>query len=107
MMPRAFPILAIAATALLCSCKDDPELVKKNDALEVEIQVLEQKLIEAQERMKHQPKDVSGELLDSKRLLQQMEVEASKLEAELISLRDEKMSLEQRFAEYRKKYPIR
>ncbi len=88
------------------SCKDDPDLVAKRDRQGIEIARLQGEVALAQERIKNMPEDMGDELTVAETQLQELALEANRLDSEIAELQGRKAELERDFAAYKEKYPL-
>lgn len=88
------------------SCKDDPELIAKREQQRTEIARLQGEVALAKERLGHMPKDKGAQLKMAEKQLQELALEANKLEAEVSEMQRRKADLEKEFAQYKEKYPL-
>jgi len=106
MLSRPLLLATLAVIPLFCSCGDTSELDKQNLELDAQIEGLEDELATKKKLLREDVLDVGEELDQAAAQIQALTREAARMESELVDLRDEKESLELRFSEYRKKYPI-
>jgi chromosome segregation ATPase len=100
---------ATAACLLLslCSCKENPELLRKREEQRAEIKRLEGELAVIEEKLKDIPPDRTKELLLAKAEADTQASEIETLEKEVATLDAKKKELEAKFADYRRKYPVK
>lgn len=98
--------LTFALCTLLCSCGDSPELIEESKQLDIEIAEVEQQFAEIRMQLGADVVDVNAEYEAAREQLAKQKAVASRLESELVDMRDEKESLELRFNQYRKSHPI-
>lgn len=91
----------------ICSCKENPELVRKREEQRTEIKRLEGELSLIEEQLKDIPPDRTKELIIAKGEADAQAVEIEKLEKEVAILDARKKELEGKFADYRRKYPVK
>jgi chromosome segregation ATPase len=106
LFPRSIRICAVLFLALSVSCGEDPELVKKRQEQKLEIARLEGELQILNEQLKGIPADRSAELTEMKKKLDDQTLQLEQLEQEIIKLEKDKRDAEQRFEDFKKKYPI-
>lgn len=106
MVPRV-KILSVMLFAALCSGCNDPELSRKLDEQQREITELSNQLTINRQKLKIRPTDRGNQLMEAERELSDLQRQTEQFEAEVVSLRERKQSLEKEFAEYRVKYPIK
>lgn len=100
-------IYALTMVFLACaSCKDDSELVAKRDRQRTEIARLQGEVALAQERLKNMPEDKGEELKMAEKQLNELALEANRLDSEVSELQERKADLEKEFARYKEKYPL-
>lgn len=99
---------AVACLLLaICSCKENPELVRQREEQRTEIKRLEGELALLEEKLKDIPPDRTKELLLAKAEADAQAGQIEGLEKEVAVLDAKKKELEARFAEYRRKYPLK
>jgi cell division protein FtsB len=91
----------------VCSCKENPELVRQRDEQRTEIKRLEGELALIEEKLKDIPPDRTKELLLAKAEADSQASQIEGLEKDLAALDAKKKELEARFADYRRKYPVK
>lgn len=106
LLQRAMRISLALFLALSVSCGEDPELVKKRQEQKLEIARLEGELLILNEQLKGMPADRSAELAEMKKKLDAQALQLEQLEQEIIKLEKDKRDAEQRFDDFKKKYPI-
>lgn len=91
----------------LCSCKEDPELVRKREEQQSEIKRLQGELEVIQEKLKDIPPDKTKELIEAKGEADAQVHEIERLEKEVAALDVKKKEIEGKFSDYKKKYPLK
>lgn len=91
----------------LCSCKEDPELVRKREEQQTEIKRLQGELEVIQEKLKDIPPDKTKELVIAQGEAEAQTDEIARLEKEVATLEAKKKDVEGQFSEYKKKYPLK
>lgn len=92
---------------LACSCKENPELVRKREEQRAEIKRLQGELAVVEEKLKDIPPDRTKELVIAKGEADAQASEIETLEKEVATLDAKKKELEAKFADYRRKYPVK
>lgn len=100
-------VTAISLAALVTSCGEDPELLRKYEKQKAEIIGLEGELALLNEKLKRAPKDRSDELEELKAQTEAEKAKIIALEEALASLKDERRDLEEELADFKRKYPLR
>jgi septal ring factor EnvC (AmiA/AmiB activator) len=101
------PCLTFVFSALLFSCGEDPELVRKHGEQEAEIAKLTGELALMEERMKYLPADQSAELAAAEQETRKLEADHKKLAEEVADLEAESEELKDQYEKYRVKYTVR
>ena len=99
-------LLLLALIPLCSSCGEDKEMIERNVELDAQIDRLEGELTEKKKLLRAEVRDVSEEIRQAAEKLKKMRSAASRMDADLIHLRDQKESLEMRFTNYRKAHPV-
>jgi hypothetical protein len=108
MIPKLANLAAIGCLLLtLCSCKEDPELVRKREEQQSEIKRLQGELQIIQEKLKDIPPDKTKELIVAKGEADAQALEIERLEKEVAALEVKKKEIEGKFSDYKKKYPLK
>lgn len=94
-------------SALLISCGEDPELVRKHGEQEAEIAKLKGELALMEERMKNLPADQTTELAVAELETRKLDAEHKKLSEEVAELEAEFKDLKDQYENYRVKYTVR
>lgn len=94
--------------ALSCvSCGEDPKLVAKRDEQKAEIAKLKGELALIDEKLKSLPSDVTAQMADAKELSAKQTSEVAVLEKEMTGIEARKRALNNEFAAYKLKYPVK
>jgi hypothetical protein len=97
----------LALSFLLCSCGDDPVLVKQRDEQKLAISKLEGELSMLAVQLENAPPDRSAELAQLKLDAEANRAQIEELEAAIDALEREKSAIEKEHAAYRRKYVTR
>jgi peptidoglycan hydrolase CwlO-like protein len=89
---------------ILPSCGDDPKLVAVREQQRAEISQLSGELALIEEKIRHLPQDLSGDLEATLKKAEQQKAEIAQLESEIAQLEARKLSLQEEFQSYRVKY---
>jgi chromosome segregation ATPase len=98
---------AVALAFLMCSCGDDPVLVKQRDEQKLAISKLEGELALLALQLENAPPDRSAELAQLKRDAEANRAQIADLEAAIDALEREKTAIEKEHEAYRRKYVTR
>jgi predicted nucleic acid-binding Zn-ribbon protein len=97
----------VALAFLLCSCGDDPVLVKQRDEQKLAISKLEGELSMLAVQLENAPPDRSAELAQLKLDAEANRAQIEELEAAIDALEREKSAIEKEHAAFRRKYVTR
>ena len=98
--------LLLALLFLCASCGGPPELVEKNEELDARIKELKQELKQIDKQLETKEGDITNDYRLTEAELLKTKAEATRVAGQLAELRDEKQSLEDRFDNYRRDFPI-
>jgi restriction endonuclease S subunit len=92
---------------LLTSCGEDPKLVAVRERQKAEIARLKGELALIEEKLRHMPQNLSADLETERKKSEQQKAEIAVLESEIAQLEARKLSLQEEYQAYRKKYQIK
>lgn len=101
-----YPLAVLAALACV-SCGEDPKLVEKHEKQKVEITRLRGELALIEEKLNNLPPDVTGELIEARKVSEAQAAEVTALESEVAALEAKKRSLQKDFEAYQAKYQVK